>query len=306
MLPGFGIASDDVSPELGHCIVGPLAAMIICDWGRRLDHGRQGRVDGWAAFWPAIIGLVAAKIVDADDYKLTAAGICAAISLLTQAAASMWPLPLRAGMGGMGVPPVSPSDQAGFRPAPAVNRAEFRPAPPSGVPVPPPPPAPVVVTAQPSFAGRTTNAGVAFLGKFLLVGGLVLALGHAPFVAQAERGGIVHVDSETLRVVKQEIPPALALAPMMLGTVLLLVARRRGGVAHFVRGALGCLLLLQAAAAGAFWAYQPLKRLFEGENFDVALRGAQAWPLLPCLLTLLAGVFLLLWPKPEPNKPIVI
>ncbi len=311
MLPGFGIATDEVSSNLGRCIVGPLAAMVLCDWGRRLDHGRQGRVDGWAAFWPAIIGLVAAKIVDADDYAWTAAGLTGAISLLTQAAASMWPLPVR---GGSGLVDGAKQDFAvprgvGVAPAPEPGQANARPTPAGAVAVPPLPPAApaaVVVTAQPSFAGRTANAGVGFVGKLLLVGGLVLALGHGPFVAQAEKNDMVQVDEDTLRVVQQEIPPAIALAPMIVGTILLLVARRSGGAGHFVRGAIGCLLLIQAAAAGAIWAYQPLKQLFTADNLEVALHGPQMWALVPILGTLLVGIFLLLWPKSDPNKPIVI
>jgi hypothetical protein len=315
MLPGFGIATDECGSDLGRCIVGPLAAMLLCDWGRRLDHGRQGRVDGWAAFWPAVIGLVAAKIVDADDYKFTAAGVTAAISLLSQAAASMWPLPLRGGGGlvdaakqGFAVHGAVPGG-VGVSPAPATGHANASPTPAGAVEIPPLPPAApaaVVVAAQPSFAGRTAHAGVAFLGKLLLVGGLVLALGHGPFVAQAEKNDMVGVDTETLRVVRQEVPPALALAPMIVGTVLLLAARRSGGAGHFVRGAVGCLLLIQAAAAGAIWAYQPLKQLFAANNLDAALQGPHVWALAPILGTLLVGIFLLLWPKSDPDKPIVI
>ncbi|MCK4343631.1 MAG: serine/threonine protein kinase, partial [Phycisphaerae bacterium] len=98
MLPVIGIADEINEHELAAIIVAPLAVLVLCNWGRRIEQGRTGKVDGWAAFWPAVIGAIAAGFAGAEEFIWIAAGVCAAMSLMTQAAAAMWPLPRGAGV----------------------------------------------------------------------------------------------------------------------------------------------------------------------------------------------------------------
>ena len=92
MLLGLAVALQGAHDhELASLILAPMAAVVVCDWNKRIRDGRLGKVDGWAAFWPAVVGAVTVCFVDAEEYLWLAAAICAAISVLTQATASMWP-----------------------------------------------------------------------------------------------------------------------------------------------------------------------------------------------------------------------
>ncbi len=471
MLPGFGLAGGEVSDDLARIILSPMAVMLLCDWGQRIEAGRRGKVDGRAAFWPAIIGLVTAHIVQAGDYAWTAAGICAAISLLTQAAAALWPHPYPTGwpgaalrvppgspvvpdaaalgepgspsvttlgalppqrLGDLGPPgnasPASPARALAPVPRSTAVRAVFgvittcalaatlgsffslvagRPSDPdvragllfatltgvawmpfllakslqrhkSGlwrgtlrmlvvslsltltagmitnlayvltdrdevsaaifglvagvvialvalcvpgrrtatpqrtpprVDAPPEPAAVVVSAAQPSFAGRTASAGASFLGKVLLLAGLVLAVGQTPLLDYA-RGAIgrgdLQVDRETSRLIEAGWPHGVALIPLGLGSLLLVVARRRDGATHFFRGCVGCALVLWSALVAILWGGPPLRMLFTTGELTTLDRPNLWGPVLLTGLSLAVGVFLLLWPKDEANKPIIV
>lgn len=311
MLPAFGIATDDVSASFGRIIAGPLAMLVLCNWGRRIETGREGRVDGWTAFWPAIIGLVVSGMANADDYRWTAAGVCAAIALLTQAAASMWPLPARPMVPGI----LGAAGPAGARPPAARRTAEAdvapaRPAANLGTPpavAPLPLPAPIVVRAsEPSFVGRTTNCGLAFVGKLLLLAGLLLAAAHGPLLEEALKSGVVKMDAKAEDVLRAGIPPGAALAPLLLGSLLLVMARRQAGVGHFVRGCIGCGLVFWTALGVMFWVQEPLATLFRPGRADALAEPGTMIPLVFGLAPLALGVILLLWPRAEQNKPIVI
>ena len=95
MIPSFAIASEMQSDFAG-VMAAPLAVLLLCNWTKRIEAGRRGTVSGGAAFWPAVIGLIAANIVNAEEYGLVAACVCATMSLMTQAGASVWPLPRHA------------------------------------------------------------------------------------------------------------------------------------------------------------------------------------------------------------------
>jgi hypothetical protein len=298
MLPGFGLAGGEVSEELARIILAPMAAMLLCDWGQRIEAGRRGKVDGRAAFWPAIIGLVTAHIVDAGDYGWTAAGICAAISLLTQAAASMWPVAkVAAGAPATGKMPV-PHEITGETPVP-----------PPATTVPPVQPPVVVQANQPSFVGRTASAGMSFLGKILLLAGLVLALGQGTALKSAQdaiKSGELRVDPDVQRLIEYDFPPGLAFLPLALGSLLLVVARRRQGAMHFFRGFLGCGLMLWSALVAILWANGPLQVLFTTRDLN-KLNGPNLWgPVLLITLSLAVGLLLLLWPREDANKTIVV
>ena len=317
MLPAFGVASEEVDravqsesvlvrvqwtdhEHLAYIILAPVLAMLICNWNQRIEAGRRGKVDGRAAFWPAIVGLVTAHIVGAGEYMWTAAGLCAAISLLTQAAASMWPVADRLQTGLTGIARLetdTPGDAAAGA-APVVTATPF------------PPQAPVVVQAsQPSFVGRTASAGLSFLGKLLLLAGLVFALGQGAvreYAREAIARGDFQVDADANRVIEHGLPPGLALIPLTLGSLLFVIARRREGVRHFFRGCVGCALVLWSALVGILWASKPLQILFTTGDLNKLDRSNLWGPVLLTALSLAVGGLLLLWPREEANNTIVV
>jgi hypothetical protein len=111
MIPAFAVASDlsAVGDPLTRMLLAPLAAVLLCDWTARIEVGRRGEVRGGQAVAPAIIGLVAASFAGQGSYGLTAACVCAMMSLLTQAGAAMWPYARGAQQTG----PVGPGAWAG-------------------------------------------------------------------------------------------------------------------------------------------------------------------------------------------------
>ena len=104
MVPAFGIAADPhvFGDDMVSMLIAPLAVLFCCDWTKRIVSGRLGEVELGQAFWPAVVGLIAASITGADNYVFTAAVICAVMSLLTQAGAAMWPFPQRTAHAGAG------------------------------------------------------------------------------------------------------------------------------------------------------------------------------------------------------------
>jgi hypothetical protein len=313
MLPAYGMATDEVGQGMGALIFAPLAAMLLCCWNGRIEAGRRGKVDGRAAIWPAIIGLVTAHILDAGEYGWTAAGICAAISLLTQAAASMWP----AGKVAPGVPPAGDRLQTGptLPVAAAPLPAEVGSQTPTGVtaeaPLPHGPPAPpeVVQANQPSFVGRTANAGMSFLGKILLLAGLALALGQGAareYARQAVQGGILQVNADTQSVIDKGLPRGVVSLPLLVGSLLLVTARRRQGAMHFLRGCVGCAFVVFGALAAMLWASTSLELLFTTGDLN-KLDQAHLWgPALLAGLPLAVGLVLLLWPHEQAQQTIVV
>ncbi len=127
MLPFAAAAADSGDPHLARVMLAPMAAMVICDWGRRIEIGRRGTVDGGSAFWPAMVGLGAAMVFHAQDCVLVAAGLNAALVLITQVTAALWPVKptapqvdiLGAGHSAMPTPPIPPvgPPQADRRPS---------------------------------------------------------------------------------------------------------------------------------------------------------------------------------------------
>jgi hypothetical protein len=313
MIPGTA-ACADTHDELGRLIVGLLAMMLICDWGQRIEDGRRGMVSGWSAFWPAIIGLSAAAIADASNYMWTAAGVCAAVSLLTQAAAAMWPIG-QAERGGSKLPgpgpqgpPPRPQQAADETPPPPPTDAAQRIAQPAAAP--PRPAQQATLAAQPSFAGRATNAGFSFLGKLLLLVGLVVAVGHGAGQQQlthAMETGRVHVSAEVESLVHHGLPPGVVFIPLAVGGLLLVAARRRDGFKHFLRGCVGAALTILGGLMAQTVAASPLAMLFtSGEHAHMLGSHDAVGRLLITGVALGAGILLLLWPKADQNRPIVV
>ncbi|MCH7873594.1 MAG: hypothetical protein IID33_17995, partial [Planctomycetes bacterium] len=108
----------------------------------------------------------------------------------------------------------------------------------------------------PSFVGRTANAGLSAVGKFFLLGGLFCAVCYnldSPRF-ELDRNTYFQISDATLHVyeggqtkVVGPIPQAAVLAPLVLGTVFLVLARRGDGAAHLLRGFAGCALGIVAA-----------------------------------------------------------
>ena len=252
------------------------------------------------------------------DYLWTAAGVCATMSLLTQSAAGMWPLPRHAG----GLPPIP--DPGSPRPAPvtpgpvyepnrrieAAGVAVLRPAETTPITASAASPQPIIVeAATPSFAGRTVNAGLGLFGKLLLLAGLVLALGPHEWRQQTRTS--LSVDLTGKSVHPKFITTARDRGPETLlvlaaGGFMLVAARRRDGYVHFFRGCLGCAAMLWGAIVAVAWGTAPMRLLLSGEPLTALNRPDMWGPLAMTALSLAVGVLLLLWPKHDPNRPIVI
>lgn len=316
MLPGYALAAEEIrDPAFARVILAPLAALLICDWGRRIEAGRHGEVCARSSFWPAVVGLVTAAIVDADQYMWSAAGLCAGMSLLTQAAASMWPVSTATSAGpgaaGHAAPPTTTPT-----PTPAANEAGANEAPAAAAAAPAPPPVPAQagtawdqLGAQPSFVGRTANAGAAFLGKILLLCGLMLALGQGSFLEFADRevqSGRWKVDPQVAPLLEQGVPAGAVLLVLVAGSLLLVVARRRDGGWHFVRGCVGCGFLMLGAVVANVAGEGVLRALFTHRNLS-GIHGADLWAPLGLMgFSFLAAAVTLLWPSPRGHRPIVI
>ena len=285
-----------------------LAAIFVCDWGKRIESGRRGKVDGGLAIWPGIVGLIAGGIMDGDDCMMLCAAVAALVSLLTQAAAAMWPYGDHSPRRLVGIdppPPIAPAP-------PPVQNLDARDE--VFAPPPPPPPPPRQVdhraaapqgnpAAQPSFAGRRKTGENGF-GKLLIVIGLtglllrpafgssISTLGE-PFQTLAQIG--------PLRTFVMEVPHSIFL---FVGCLLVVLARRVCSAMHLIRGLLACVLLFWAATTAFPPAMQAIGDLHAGGL--LALRRADAYgPLVATGLALIGGFSLLKWPDRDRNQVIV-
>lgn len=112
LLPGL-MPADAVhtNGEFQRLYFAPLAALVFCNFTQRIAIGRRGDVNWTSAIMPALVGMMAAGIADSDRYVLFGAGICAAMTLITQAAASLFPdlsRPRRGGAATTSAPPPLP------------------------------------------------------------------------------------------------------------------------------------------------------------------------------------------------------
>ena len=345
MAPGAMIGADrEETRYLAYLIIAPLAAILLCDWGRRMEAGRRGEVNGRSAIWPAVLGAIAFSCfepVRGEAPGLLALLLCAAHSLLTQAAASLWPVTYRQSTGifpdgpvvvvprpgaaipaaaGGATPATAPIAEDGAIPATA-NRAAS-----ADAPAAPGATQPVAATAilapaeagpapadfalaQPSFVGRAANAGLAAIGKVLLLAGLVIALGQGVVLAYPKtelRSNRWHVAPEVQQLIEQGVPRGIGLAVVIGGSVFLLAARRRDGVAHFVRGCFGSICLAVAALLAVLGAGPAFETLMTGHPDFTKLSGDSGGLLFFALTSLAAGNILLMWPKPSGRTTIVV
>lgn len=311
MLPAYLIAAKEMGDqELAAIIFGPIAALLICDWTERIEAGRRGDVSFSAALWPALVGLIASAIGGADDASLLGAGICAAFSIMTQAGAALWP----------GRPDTRETSILGAQHSPIAERlrnaatantaedgmiatepAQSSPA--GSEPEPEP-------DAHPSFVGRAANQGLTFVGKLLLMAGLIIVLAQTP-AREAWQAQQLHIPSELHTFVSSPISPIIPICSVVLGGLLLILARRGAGLSAFLRGFIGCAFLTIGVLMPILFPdnHDALVALFAqpGEG-SVRLRDEHALAFMAMGVPLGLGALLLLWPvnRNRRHKPIVV
>ncbi|MEP0847759.1 MAG: serine/threonine protein kinase [Phycisphaerae bacterium] len=338
MAPGMGIAADANASRI---VVPLLVSLLVFDWGARIERGRRGLVDGGSAIWHGVVGLVVSGMVDAPP--LIGAGMCLVLPLLAQTAAAIWPAVESAAGSGPSAPrQARGADRILDRAAEALETAGKRieerfghigvvarvegprrsgPSEPGAVPPPIPPiPSegaatvqPVVIDAyEPSFVGRTANAGLGFIGKLLLVAGLALAV-----LMHADSGLHVGTDRTTValangtvlvRTLENQdaypIPRAMAIAPVGLGTLLLLVSRRRSGAAHLARGLLGGAFGLVAVMLALGPSSHAIELAF-AQDWETLFRFGHVRQLAPLVGIASVALLLLFWPRRKPGAAVV-
>jgi len=344
MSPGIGIASD-TGPDGGRMALPILAVLMIFDWVRRIESGRHTSNDGSQAIWPAVCGLFLGSIFDAPSPWISAA-MCGTVALLVPMASAAWSL---------GGTPHQPSGRGGAGgrfsrrgSADSANRGEYADDPsfvfraeigrggePRSVPPAPPaipPAAAQIEVAQPSFVGRTANAGLALIGKVLLLGGVVLALtyygrpvelpwpgetqvryhegavsvaeqNHDGVVSQYE-GGRVAVAEQGWERVSPRVPQPILFIPIAIGTAVLVFARRRDGGAHMARALLACVFGVAAAVLALGPGAGAIEALGEGNLRGLAGRGVVM--LVFGASCVFMSLVLLFWPKSSGQRTIVL
>lgn len=331
MMPGIAVSAD--VEKIGRLAIPLLASLVICDWEKIIKWGRRGDIGGGWLFWHALIGLIGASVFDAHGWY----GVitCVALPLIVQTAAAIWPVPqprpqdarhderrnawarIEKGVDRIVDRTADALDAAGRkldekfgkhnaghdegeraeenRGAAAAPRAGYdRPA------------APIVIDAyEPSFVGRTANAGLAFVGKLLLLAGMALAFMiniSEPFQVQSDgtfvsigEGALV-VRTQSGKEVRRPLPRAVVFVPFALGTVLLLAARRSSDTAHQVRAGLGCALGF-AAAMLALGPAEPTLTHLINVNWTALREQAHERMLIVMGGLTIAALTLLFWPR---------
>ena len=348
MLPGFAAGTAVGGYGQFEKIIFPLMLVFfLFNWVDRIEMGRRFMISGGTIFYHAVCAWIVGEMVTRGSNGMVAGVLAATMVVLVQTLAGMAPVGGAARRAqtqrevrrsrceherrGAFRRVEASLDRAGDAIGVAVDRVGDRlgrvfgktPAEddevgetPAEQPSPLPPPAPV--TIQPSFVGRTANAGLSFLAKLLLLAGLAFAIvAHSQFVANGEFRGLrsivqgvdgqITISGFHQSQRQQEIAASAVFVPILLGSLLLVISRRNDGVPHFLRGFFGCLL----AIVTAILAFGPLAdetALFMTRDWD-ALANDRWRELLPAAFCLTMSLLLLFWPRKNPYqgpKPIVI
>ena len=336
MSVGLGPASAVGDHEFMRSVTGPVIALAICNWRRRVDSGRSGKISVGDAIAPAIVGAIAAGA--AEGNPLFGAGISAAISLLTQAAAAAWPhrnttqafvsaAPPQPAPPEMPVTPIAPAYAgeetekkkpaffanvvfglrgAGSTPptAPAVdstaNDDSRQPT--------------TIDVSQPSFAGRCANAGLGFIGKLLCVAALTVAflyhgLPHssvefkgANWKGEVDNGKLIYEDLESGKrkiMSLQNVAPTPIILAFFAGAALLFVSRRRQGGKHLSRAVMACVF-------GGVATIFALKDGGAGIRTFMETGGEPSPKAIITLIFLGISLLMLFWPAPRDPRTIVV
>lgn len=166
----------------------------------------------------------------------------------------------------------------------------------------------------PSFAGRAGNAGLSFLGKLLLLGGLAAAVASraGPIqIAEANGDGVtigegtLTIRSNSRTVVSAELEPPVFLIPIAVGAGLLVLARRRDGTAHLTRAFIASGLALGACALAAGPGGDELTALLRHSKHGVPVR-VDPKPIVIGAGLAAGALAVLFWPRRRDSKTIVI
>ena len=349
MIPAIGMSAEELSEDFARLAIPIAATLFLCNWTKRIEDGRRQRIRGGQAVWPGILGLIGSGMIDAEEYALVAAGMCATLSLLTQATAAMWPFgavvrpgrPIAgaapghrgrhfrrdavagavAGVARAGEQIGRAAERVGERISQAVEKAqspkqEDQVAGAQQVAEEQPAAQTVYIDpAAPSFVGRTANAGLSFIGKLLLLGGVTAAVFfnyQSPVVVEDgaqkyywDSGSVKEKTKDGEDEVVARVPAAVVLPPLVLGSILLIAARRNEGAAHFLRGFFGCGFAIGAAVAALGPAAKAFQEFLTTNDWS-GLGDDMIGPLAGTALTLALALALLFWPKRQRNKPVVI
>ncbi len=340
MIPAIAISGDEIGMSFARLAIPIAATLFLCNWTKRIEDGRRQRIRGGQAVWPGILGLIGAGMIDAEEYALVAAGMCATLSLLTQATAAMWPFGavVRPGQPAAGAAPghrrhhvhrdavagavagVARAgehigravERVGERISRAVEKAEPHEEEAEATEAQPSPEEQAAAQmvyidpAAPSFVGRTANAGLSFIGKLLLLAGISAALFYPSEIKLDQtdpiwKNGTVYESGDPLVT----IPAAAVLVPLVLGSILLIAARRNDGAAHFLRGFFGCAFAFIAVIVALAPASEGIQDFF-GTNDWSELDPDTVPALVGTAFLLAVSVVLLFWPRRQRNKPVVI
>ena len=167
-----------------------------------------------------------------------------------------------------------------------------------------PPPQVLIDASAPSFILRTANAGIALVGVLLLLIGLVLALGHETLREQAQ--SVMYRNQIHSNLIVEGLPGPVLLGIPLAGSLLLVLARRRSGGAHMLRGCLGCAMALWAAVMALGPAANDLHTLFSTNDWSRLPWQEIAGPLMATALPLIAALLLLIWPQRRSGETIVV
>ncbi len=296
----YGHSDDGVALGAAVCLT-----ILICDWAKRIEAGRRGKVRGGDAVMPAVVALVAASMLDADDYVMVAAATAATVSMLTQATAAMWPHS----------DALKPRNETAIKPPPAIAPVRVEPRDEVAVAKVPPPPEPVkaktvapntvqtIEPARPSFAGRASGGG-SFFGKLFMVAGLAGALLYHALQDPTVRT-IGPWKADPLRESLGAFPEFSYTVLLGLGCLLVIMARRQCSGLHLIRGCVGCVLALWTAAMALGPAGEVVSLLLATGDTGV-LRHASAYgPLAATAIPLLAALVLISWPDGRRDQVVI-
>jgi hypothetical protein len=350
MLPGFaaGHAVWKHGEQFAYLIIPLTVLLLLFNWNERIQMGRRQIISGSMVFWHAVVAAVIAPMARAEDYALVSAILAATLLILVQSVAGLWPLPTPAASRMPVAPPRTarhrrvwhrlegayqrvasavegvgerlektsePREKAAEQGEASVKLDEASEAPsvkPDVATQAQPAPQPALAQGyQPSFVGRTANAGLSFLAKLVLLAGLMVAVLFANQLIDITADGAQFLVSQGhlqvieggRKTVDVTIPRAGVLLPLVVGTVLLVVARRNDGAAHFLRGFFGCAFAFGAAvlamgpASGALGEF-----LSQGQVADAADANA----LIVSGVALALSFLLLFWPRRRYPGTIVV
>ena len=331
MLPAYAAASESGNLGLAQAIIPLTASLLLLNWTERIEIGRRQIIDGGKVFWHGVVGLFIASLFGPHISSIVAGVLCAALLVLVQTLAAARPVALPE-TDDTQTPPDAPGvSPAAVRGHPHARRGEAV----AGAPIdtsdepfvyatkPPQTPAATpepesqrldAMAAQPSFVGRATNAGLSIMAKLLLLAGLsAIALIGARAIEVDDNGthvsvgrGRVVVTVNGVTRVEESIPPVTAIAPVVIGSILLLIARRRDGIPHFVRAFVGCgaavlaVLVALGPAREAIW-------LVSTKGWSACRAAGQSDQFGLLIVLVLAALLLVFWPKrPRQPRPIVV